>query len=229
MKLEPSQVRQVLRGDKTQVRVLIPRSSSIRLMPPVRVKPGVVFSIRGDEPCRVVCTDVLWTFAGVLTRKDAIAEGYRSEDELKAWWVGRYDGQVDDPIARFDTFHATRPVSVLRFTLDTSDPGRYLRAAVGRGPGQGDYTTTPSLGMRDEGQALDKSVQKWFSADAEDRRMGLPGRREEALRRRGKSLSTRISQAVRVADAQDMEVAAQLERISSEVARLESLRRKKAA
>jgi hypothetical protein len=226
--LSRRQVGQVLRGTKTQVR--LPAKTATRFT------VDRSYPVRSESlKCRVLCHEVRTCELGAITVKDALAEGHRDTGEFKDWWVRRHDRrwleshEDEDILERFDSYHAARAVLVVRFSLDTTERPRMLMALGARGGDELGYTENPGRAVRDEPECVDETFQKWISADAYDRSMGLPGRREEALRKRGKTLSTRLSQAVRVADPESMEVAASLERINTEIARLEQIRGKKAA
>lgn len=228
MLLERRQVEQIIRGTKTQTRFPTGIATQYRVGSsyPVRQREKCAPDVEPTR-CRVVCEVVeLAPRLGDISLKDAIAEGHKTTDGFREWWVARYDPTFDgDRAQRFVQRFAAKPVICVAFKLDVSERPRFLAPAVGRGRGMGDYTESASRAMQDVGEPLDEATQKWFTADAHERALNRPGRREEALRRQGKSLSTRLKQAVQVVDPENIEAAALLERINSQVAMLEKLRR----
>lgn len=129
--------------------------------------------VRGDEPCRYVAgktyavqpgrgrpailriaiTSVEVGVAGDVTFDEARAEGFRTTDDFKAYWVGLHDAawirrqvalldaETDladaDKVAtlaerlpvRFDARHASRPVWVIRFQPSREDRPVFLGAS----------------------------------------------------------------------------------------------------
>lgn len=103
--------------------------------------------------------------------------------------------------------------------LISAEEPRYLAAQSHKG-----YTTVPALAMRDEPEAVDDQTQRYQTADAHDRLQGQPGRRQDTLQKEAWNLSRRLKQSTRSLTDTDVAAAAQLERIRTEIDRLEALR-----
>lgn len=87
------------------------------------------------------------------------------------------------------------------------------------------YTNEPGRAMYpDAGEAIDEQSQRFQTADAHDRMQGLPGRRRDLLQREVTQLTRRLKQEARHCDASSTDVIAQLDRIRTEIDRLEGLR-----
>lgn len=280
MIFKPELVRLIKRGAKTQTRRLVreyvapdtpyrvdrhgrrrrrPTPRGVQLIdggwyrtPPsigasVAVQPG-----RGKaQECRIVILDVRHELVGDIQYTDAIAEGFRTTADFKAYWTRLYESTlmrgVDDTdaagivceppdhdllVERFDARHATTPVWVITFALDTSHHPRLL-APASRMPSCQDkdsddahgYIDAPARALPDEPEAIDAGLLAHYTADAHDRLANLPGRREEQLRRRAQSLANRLRQAA-IADARaELDTAAQLDLIEQHITLLERRRR----
>lgn len=109
--------------------------------------------------------------------------------------------------------------STLGLDLIMREEPQLLAARLHKG-----YTTKTSEAARDEPEGVGVFYLRHLTADANDRLQGLPGRRQEALRTEAVNLTRRLKQEIRSCDPSCMAVAAQLERIRIEIARLEDLR-----
>lgn len=178
---------------------------------------------------------------GDITFNDVRAEGFRTTIEYKAFWVRTYDAAwvvreenrlertvTDEELAgRFDTRHADTAVWIVGFELDRSHRPRLL-APTARGERDGDeygYTDNPTRSLRDEPEAVDASILAKFAEDAAMRWRGLPGSREEHLRRRERSLRIRLRQAALNAGRAGVDITRQLDSIEHHIRMLEQQRK----
>jgi hypothetical protein len=204
MILSPNQARLVLAGKKTQVRIPVVEPTLTRRTRKVAGQPvphGPEYTTQPFHPHvgRLVPISTLQTVDGkqravphsvVLVTdyrhallgdslddqgKAARAEGHRSTDEFKAWWVGVYDRSWintyikrheiepgdDILIERFDRRHTLRSVWVMVFEPDRTAAPRYL-APTGRGDDRG-YTTVMAQAIADEPEAVDETMQRRIS------------------------------------------------------------------
>jgi hypothetical protein len=196
---------------------------------------------------RLLVTSVSHERVGEIDFTGARAEGFRTTDQFKAYWARLYeptvmhnvDEQSDEGIfceppddeflvELFDQRHANTLVWVITFQLDTSHHPRLLVPAAGdeRDADELRYTEDPGRALRDEPEAIDAGLLAYYTADAHDRFAGLPGRREEALRRRYRSLANRLRQSAADAVRSGVDVSAELDLIEQHLAVLE--RRRKA-
>lgn len=135
-----TQTRRPVRGDEPKSRYRPGRSYAVQ---PGRGKPASL---------RIVITDVRQEPLGDLTLADAHAEGFRTTDEFRLYWVALHDKAwiarqhklldaehdfTDEDRAetihiralpRFNARHAHRHVWVITFELDRTEQPRYLAA-----------------------------------------------------------------------------------------------------
>lgn len=163
MIFRPPLVRAIAEGKKTQTR------RPIKGDDPCRYQPGKSYAVqpgRGKPAAfRITIVDVRQEAAGEITLEAAVAEGFRSTDAFKAYWVGLhdkawlekladdwadpYDERYDDLVRdRFHARHAHRPVWVITFELDRTEQPRYVAE------GWPDYTTSAHLALAGEPEAL---------------------------------------------------------------------------
>lgn len=156
-------VRLIAAGKKTATRRLVKGDE-----PKGRYRAGKSYAVqpgRGKPSSfRILVTDVRQEPVGDLTLADARAEGFRTSDEFKLYWIRLHDkawanpkvdcpecmgigcwdcddtGKVVKPrddvelLARFEDRHAHRLVWVIMFEVDRTDRPRYLAAGGGWNP-----------------------------------------------------------------------------------------------
>jgi hypothetical protein len=209
------------------------------------VQPG--YAKRGDA--RIIVTAVERQRLGDITFAEARAEGFRTTDEFKQAWVRIHDREWlerelvdraeifgDDAVpfilrARFEQRHADRLVWAITFELDRESP-RLLAPATD----DEDYTsqsaralTEPTMGIDGDGhrrpvpepEPVDDATLERFAVDAAARRAGEPGRREEALRQRARSLARRLRQEADIGARSGEDVIAELVQIEEQIRLLE--------
>jgi len=92
------------------------------------------------------------------------------------------------------------------------------------------YTSRPAEAVLEAGEVIPPAVLEEYARDAAERRLGEPGRREEELRRRARSLATRLRQAALAADrVAPGGAAAHLDLLERQIAELERARERRAA
>ena len=111
-----------------------------------------------------------------------------------------------------------KPTAQGMHIIGTQEP-RLLEARSQRG-----YTTEPAQALPDEPEAIEAAVLEYFTADAHERFTGLPGRREEALRRRARSLANRLRQEAVAGLRAGLDVSAELDHLEQHLALLERRR-----
>jgi hypothetical protein len=104
------------------------------------------------------------------------------------------------------------------------DPIPPTQDAIERARLDGSYTSSPRLAVADAGEAVDPVSQARFTADAHARRLAQPGRREEDIRQRIRSLTTRYRQEL-FAQRADPGITAQLDLLEAQLRELERQRR----
>jgi hypothetical protein len=179
MNLHASQVRQILAGDKTSHRL---PATSARYSPgqsvPVRVhKPS---NAQRDLRCRVIVHDTTTVVLGTISFKQARAEGHRTSDQFRCWWVRHHDrawidqltedqGELEPEalLERFELKHAHRPVLAVAFKLDISHRPRLLVPLGRTGGDELGYTEAPGKALRDEPEAVEAEYLKRFADEAE--------------------------------------------------------------
>lgn len=181
MIFRPDLARDIRAGRKTMTRRPVKRDQ------PCRYKPGKTYAVQpGGQAAtfRIQITSVHHALAGDITLKDAIAEGFKTTDEFKAYWVDRHDkawlakertttellAEMDDPddavidvdtflnartLDRFDTRHATKPVWVITFRLDETPKPRFLAARSDEL-----YVTNAAQALQGEPEAVTAEEQK---------------------------------------------------------------------
>lgn len=186
MIFRPELVRKIQRGEKTMTRRPMKRGE-----PTCRYSTGKSYAVqpgRGKSAtCRIHIDGVRLERAGEITFSDALAEGFRTTEEFKAYWIGLYekawlehehkmldeaendDGVVLDrdtwimrrSLDLFDRRHADRFVWVIAFRLDVTPVGRFLAL-------QSDelYTSNPARAIPDEPEAVDLETQKRITENA---------------------------------------------------------------
>ncbi len=146
---------------------------------------------------------------------EAQAEGFRTIDERKTWWVRRHDpawvyfrenveaedGSIDyEPLTdeqhaeQFDAEHSDRPVWVLTFRLNGDVP-RLLVA----GAGDDDLGYAAAGGLPGEMEAVSEPVQRAITAKAAAGWAAL--RSDEIGHRRAKAAASRLRKVERQAQA----------------------------
>lgn len=200
MIFRPELVRDIRAGRKTATR------RPVKAGKPCRYRPGKSYAVqpgRGKSAtCRIKVTSVTRELVGDITHADAVAEGFRTTDDFKAYWIALHepawlkheiamleeaendDGVVLDrdtwitrrSIDLFDRNHARRPVWAITFTLDTAPVGRFLAL-------QSDelYTNNPARALPDEPEAVDPDTQKRITQDA-----GMTTRQWQAIESAGR-------------------------------------------
>lgn len=219
MIFRPELIRLITAGKKTQTRRVIRAADPAtatrttlldghRVLYPyapgdtVAVQPG-----RGKHAtARILVTDVHAVPLGDITYQDAVAEGFRTTQDFKAYWVRLHDpawvsgseypehGEYlpDTVLAdRFDRAHAPNRVWAIQFTLDTTHRPRLLTPATRPRGDELGYTENLGAAMRDAGEAIDPALLEHYTRDAHERFTGEPGRRAELARRRLRSLHER--------------------------------------
>lgn len=242
MKLPAQQLAQVRAGRKTQHRVWVQTAREVArkngtsyTSRPFTPTVGHTVKMTSEKatPVFVTITSAHTEPLGTITFTDVLAEGHKTTDEFRAWWVTHRDTQwvrnqqpdTTGLLARFDDRHAERLVWAMVFTLDRSDRPRYI-AKDNRFDHEGRcYTENPSEAVEGIDEPVDDVMQRWYTADAHERFQGMPGRREQALLAEAQNLSRRLKQSVRSMDVSDIEVAARLQRIRDEIKALEDMRR----
>jgi hypothetical protein len=183
--LAPEQARLVLAGKKTQMRVPITQPKNVTrpngtsyLSTPQTFPVGKPHTLRSD--LHVIVTDTAIVTLGDITQRDAIAEGHKTTDAFRVWWVSTHDKpwvnryvlkhdsspSEDMAVARFHQHHAQRDVWAITFMLDREQKPRFL-APTGHGDELG-YTSTAAQGIPHEPQAVDEFSQARISADARE-------------------------------------------------------------
>lgn len=134
---------------------------------------------------------------------------------------------AEQSLFRFGERHADRDVWVIRFELDRSHRPRLL-APASRGERDGDehgYTDNPRRALRDEPEAIDRQSLEQYIVDAHTREAGRPGRREEVLKSRARSLAVRLRQETIAADRNGVDVTNELDQIEQHLRVLENRRK----
>jgi hypothetical protein len=160
MILEPSHIRLIASGKKTEIRernITGPR-------PPYKVGDlfGVKSAYRKPKRFDVEVLEVDAQLLGDVTYREAVAEGYRTRDELWDWW------KENDP-----AFNLNLEVWVYRIRIYGDHPRLLVPSSSPRGTEKG-YTTQPGRAMFDSGnlesepEALSdeqhRKLQGWRSA-----------------------------------------------------------------
>lgn len=192
LQFQPLLVHKIKSGAKTQTRRLVkgplrcpgcgretlhgvctchePENRPIRTVPinVCRYKPGKSVAVqpgRGKAAmCRIRILEVEHQLAGDITLPDALAEGFRTTDEFKQYWIGLHekpwlaaqtravekaqaDADPDDAVIDIDAFlgarsldrfedrHTEIPVWLILFELDHVETKRFLGAASPLTPG----------------------------------------------------------------------------------------------
>lgn len=224
-------------------RIVTRRNGTTYESRPTRPRPGVLLDVHPapGRPAqfRVAVTDVRFEMLGAIDFQDARAEGFRSVADFKRSWLHEHDqawileqGDVDDErvAARFHRRFDGKPVWVVSFRLDVEHEARLLAAADMARPtdlpeesatARG-YTNSPARAMRgNPGEAISPALLEVYTEDARQRHSGRPGRREEQIRRRMKTLAHR---AVRLG-AEGVDVSQELDRLEQHLDVLEQQRK----
>jgi hypothetical protein len=263
--LTATHARLVLAGRKTQIRVPVrePRTTRRRrkvegvwqphgpeyLTQPFQPKTGMRIPIcvhrriNGTmmpvEECAVVVRDSEHQLLADLVFADALAEGHRTTDEFKAWWVRTHDAHwvlrsetgteqdgAPDPLTaeqladRFEQRWADRPVWAIRFVLDREQQPRYL-ASEGAGD-ERNYTANPGRAI-DEPAAVDDSTLERFASDNRDRFELHTA--ADRLRERARTLAKRAREETLAAGRVGLDVTAELDEIDKQLRAIEFRRR----
>lgn len=216
MIFRPELAKQIRAGAKTQTRRL-PRKGE-----PCRYKPGKDYAVqpgRGQAAtCRIHIDAVRTERLGDIAYTDARAEGFRSTDDFKTYWVSIHDkawlehekamlaeAEHDDGvtldhdtwIARrsldmFEANHANKTVHVITFHLYHADTVRLLALRSDEL-----YTNNHARAIRDEPEAVDEDTQKRITAQAGTVQRQW-GSIEQARRDQDRALLSREDQIVRL-------------------------------
>lgn len=201
MILSAEHVRLIRAGRKTQhrIRVLEPRSRPAGEHPgfgnrphigpvPLSTRQRIDGKLVAVPQCTMLIVDYHQATLADLDITTARAEGHKTTDAYKTWWVREHDRpwintytlkheiEPDDTILieRFENRHTLTPVWVLSCQPEPVTPERYI-ALDGRGDEHG-YTTRPELSVRHIPPAVDEAMQ---------RRISDQGREYDALRAAG--------------------------------------------
>lgn len=179
----------VLRGEKTQTRR--PASSSD---PANRYRPGMRRAVQKGRgihgEAHIIITDVRLEAVGDITFEDARAEGFRTRDDFKAYWIELHDKKWLEReeeengdwaalkelriLARFDQRHAHKQVWVLTFELDRTERPRLLADRNAKT----DYVDAPARALDHEPEAIDATTQNRFSQEGHKGWMARESQRE---------------------------------------------------
>lgn len=200
-----TQAHQVIAGRKTQARVTVkaerevtrPNNTTYTSVPFVP-QVGGTFTVTlrdtpdtGREDLHIKIADVAVDPGtgkpapqrlGDIDYHGVRAEGHKTTDDFKMWWVTHHDRawylkqapdelSPGDVVARFDNRHADNSVWVVTLTIDHDARPRMLHKNSEIG-----YTTNPSLAMAGESEAVDRVTQEAISR---------AGRELDALRAMG--------------------------------------------
>jgi hypothetical protein len=141
-----------------------------------QITVSVVRAVDGKSVAVPECVIIVTGYQRVLlgqsiTLKAARAEGHRTTDDYRVWWVRTYDKawvntqttrlgtRPDDAatLARFESRHQFKLCWQITFRHDPAAPERFLAAspiAI-----EDDYTTQKGLAVVGEGAAVDETVQ----------------------------------------------------------------------
>lgn len=192
----------------------------------VAVQPG-----RGRHAiARIVITDLTSSLVGDIDHFSARAEGFRTTDDFKAYWVGLYektvpftrglfqesdDGIVCEPpddellVDRFDTHHAATPVWVVTFELATDEP-RFL-APAGRSHDSDEHGyTIQSNHALEPVEVVSPAVQAEISREGRERGRVQRGYLDQQLLDEKETLEERLAAARRIAHRRGVNVHAEV-------------------
>lgn len=154
----------------------------------VPLQPG-----RGEVAvAHLLITSIAAAFVGDITYLDARAEGFRTTDAFKAYWVGLYDKtwvareerDLEQLVARFEARHAAARVWVVAFEL-TSAPLRYMSAKPpDPGRGAGDYVTSPARALEPVEVVGDDLLERFAQSAREDHAARQAGADDELFAER---------------------------------------------
>lgn len=263
MRVTQQEARRILEGRKTQHRFLVVEetrvtqrrrhagglrgplvavpSESPAVHRPFTPKVGGMLTVSapGLPPTRVQITGFTREPLGAIAFRDVLAEGHRTTDEFKTWWIARHDREwaqrEPDPHAWFEAAYG-RPAADRRLQgledviagplarFDTRWAGREVWAVTlqvqttagflgialdGHGDEHG-YTTSPSETVPGIPQVVEPAVQERISAE---------GREVDQLRTAGvdeadvqalRRMRAQRSEYLRIATARGMNVRSEL-------------------
>lgn len=248
---KPALIREIVRGKKTMTRRLVKHDKAGTLRD-CRYKIGRTYAVqpgRGkpSDGTRVLITDVRTELLGEISFDDARAEGFRTTDDFKRYWVRLHDeawlerqaqaadvpaADLDDELldARFLERHAELLVWVIAFELSV-DEVLYLHRHTAGG-----YTTNPAEAMRGDAgtpreiappaAVVDRYASEAAKRDTERRQHVV----DQALEVAGSSRPRRLAVLEKLAEESDVDVSNQLRAIERRLEAVEQkIRRSSAA
>lgn len=224
MIFRPELARQIRAGTKTQTRrpVQTTTTNGQTRIQPCRYQPGKHYAVqpgRGQQAtCRIHIDAVRTEQLGDIAYTDARAEGFRSTDEFKTYWISIHEkawlehenamlteAEHDDGVTldrdtwitrrsldMFQARHAHKTVHVITFHLHHEETLRLLAL-------QSDelYTNNHARAIRDEPEAVDEHWQQRITEQAGTVQRQW-GSIEQARRDRDRALLSREDQILRL-------------------------------
>lgn len=181
----------VLRGEKTETRRLFQSCDlATKYRPGMRRAVQKGRGIHGEA--HILLTDVRRELLGAIDFKAARAEGFRTVQDFKAYWLGLHDANwverqedtelTDEQIQdRFYQRWALKEVWVLSFELDRTERPRLLADRNAKS----DYVDTSARALAHEPEAVDTATQIRFSREGHQGFMAREAQRELDRERMG--------------------------------------------